>query len=62
MRLHLAEVATMVSPGKHALLLLDRASWNLPDHLILPSKITIVPQPPRCTGLKPVENVWPFTR
>jgi hypothetical protein len=62
MSLHLAEVATMVSPGKHAVLLLDRAGWHLSSHLIVPPNITLVPLPPKCPELNPVENVWQFMR
>jgi hypothetical protein len=29
MNLHLAEIATEVAPGKHAILLLDQAGWHL---------------------------------
>ena len=29
MNLHLAEISGMVSPGKHAVLLLDQAGWHL---------------------------------
>lgn len=33
MNLHLAEIAIMVSPGRHAVLLLDQAGWHLSDAL-----------------------------
>ncbi|MFT8247229.1 IS630 family transposase [Roseomonas sp. BN140053] len=62
MTLHLAEISTAVAPGKHAVLLLDRAGWHLSDRLEVPSNITIVPLPPKCPELNPVENVWQFMR
>jgi len=62
MSLHLAEIATEVAPGAHAMLLLDQAGWHLSSQLVVPSNITIVPLPPKCPELNPVENVWQFMR
>jgi hypothetical protein len=60
--LHLAEIATAIAPGKHAVLILDQAGWHLSRHLIVPATITLVPLPPKCPELNPVENVWQFLR
>ena len=62
MNLHLAEIAMAVAPGAHAALVLDQAGWHLSDKLIVPSNITLVPLPPKCPELNPVENVWQFIR
>ena len=62
MTLHLAEIATEIAPGKHAVLLLDQAGWHLLRHLVVPATITLVPLPPKCPELNPVENVWQFLR
>jgi transposase len=62
MTLHLAEIATEIAPGKHAVLLLDQAGWHLSRHLVVPSTITLMPLPPKCPELNPVENVWQFMR
>jgi len=62
MTLHLAEIATEIAPGKHAVLLLDQAGWHLSRHLVVPATITLVPLPPKCPELNPVENVWQFLR
>jgi transposase len=62
MSLHPAEIATAVAPGKHAVLLLDRAGWHLSAKLAVPPNITLVPLPPKCPELNPVENVWQFMR
>lgn len=43
MNLHLAEIATEVAPGKHAILLLDQAGWHMSTRLIVPPNITLVP-------------------
>ena len=62
MGLHLAEISTRVTPGKHCALLLDQAGWHISERLAVPSNITIVPLPPKCPELNPVENVWQFMR
>jgi transposase len=62
MNLHLAEIAAAVSPGRLAVLLLDQAGWHLSHHLIVPANITLMPLPPKCPELNPVENIWQFIR
>ena len=62
MNLHLAEMATTVAPGAHAVLLLDQAGWHLSDRLAVPANITLIPLPAKCPELNPVENVWQFVR
>jgi hypothetical protein len=42
MTLHLAEIATMVAPGAHAILVLDKAGWHISKALVVPANITIV--------------------
>jgi transposase len=62
MTLHLAEIATEIAPGKHAVLLLDQAGWHMARDLVVPATITLMPLPPKCPELNPVENVWQFLR
>ena len=62
MNLHLAEIAQAVATGGHAVLLVDQAGWHLSHRLVIPPNITIVPLPPKCPELNPVENVWQFMR
>jgi len=62
MTLHLAEIAAAVAPGAHAVLLLDQAGWHLSAGLVVPGNITLLPLPPKCPELNPVENVWQFMR
>ena len=62
MNLHLAEIATAVAPGAHAVILVDQAGWHLSDKLIVPASITLVPLPPKCPELSAAENVWQFMR
>jgi hypothetical protein len=49
MTLRLAESSEMISPGKHAVLLLDQAGWHLCGNVTLPANITLLP-PRRNTG------------
>jgi hypothetical protein len=62
MSLHLAEISQAVSPGAHAVLLLDRAGWHLTPKLCVPDNIILLPLPSRSPELNPVENVWQFLR
>ena len=62
MALHLAEVSLAVTPGSHAVLLLDQAGWHLSADLTVPDNITLLPLPPKCPELNPVENIWQFMR
>lgn len=59
---HLAEIAKAVSPGAHALLVLDGAGWHSTKELVLPPNITLLPLPPYSPELNPVENIWQFLR
>ncbi len=56
MNLHLAEIATQIVPGAHAVLLVDQAGWNLSGRLIVPSNITLIPFPAKCPELNPQET------
>ena len=50
MQLHLDEIAIKVSPGAHAILLLDQAGWHGAKILKVPSNITLM----RCGGVAAV--------
>ena len=62
MNLHLAEISKAVAPAAHAVLLVDQAGWHLSKRLVVPTNITIIPLPPKCPELNPVENVRQFLR
>ena len=62
MNLHLAAIAAAVAQGAHAVLLLDQAGWHMSDKVAVPPNITLVPLPPKCRELNPMENVWQFMR
>lgn len=62
MQLHLDEIAANITPGAHALLVLDQAGWHTSGKLEIPSNITLLPLPPRSPELNPAENVWEYLR
>ena len=49
--LHLAEIAQAVTPGAHAVVLLDQAGWHLSKRLKIPANITLVPLPVMLLGI-----------
>ena len=62
MQLHLDEIATKVTPGAHAIILLDQAGWHDTKTLEIPSNISLLPLPPRAPELNGQENIWQFMR
>lgn len=62
MQWHLDEISTQVSPGAHAVVILDQAGWHTTDKLSVPENISLLPLPARAPELNPVENVWQFLR
>jgi len=62
MGMHLAEISSQVAPGAHAVPMLDQAGWHMSKTLEVPANITLLPLPPKCPELNPVENVWQFMR
>ena len=62
MTLHLEEIARTVTPGAHAVLILDQAGWHLSGRLEVPDNITLLPLPSKSPELNPVENVWQYMR
>jgi len=61
-QLHLDEIATKVTPGAHAVLILDQAGWHGAKDLKAPKNISLLPLPPRAPELNPQENIWQFMR
>jgi len=51
MQLHLDEIATKVSLGAHAILILDQAGWHGSKALKIPYNISLLPLPPRSPKL-----------
>ncbi len=62
MSLHLAEISQAVSPGAHAVVLLDQAGWHTSPKLNVPANISLLALPPKSPELNPTENVWQYLR
>jgi hypothetical protein len=62
MTLHLNEISQAVTPGAHALVLVDQAGWHQSKKLVVPDNITLVPLPSKAPELNPVENIWQYMR
>jgi transposase len=62
MNLHLQELSYHVQKGKHAVVILDRASWHTSVKLSIPNNITLLPLPSVSPELNPVEQVWAYLR
>jgi transposase len=60
MTLHLKEIAQAVTPGAHALVLVDQAGWHQSKKLVVPATITLMPLPAKAPELNPVENIWQY--
>lgn len=60
---HLAEIATQVTEGAHAILVCDGAGWHQAgERLVVPDNITLLRLPPYAPELNPIENVWEYLR
>src|SRR3954471_4546665 len=60
--LHLAEIGRHVTPGAHAVVVLDGAAWPGAGGLAGPESLTLPPLPSYAPELNPVENVWEYLR
>jgi transposase len=59
---HLKFISRQVTPGSHAILVLDQAGWHVAKALEVPENITLLHLPPYSPELNPVERVWAFLR
>ena len=62
MAAHLADISRNVSPGAHAVLVLDGAGWHSSPRLRVPDNVSLLPPPRYAPELNPVENVWEYLR
>ena len=59
---HLKEISATVTPGAHAVVILDQAGWHTTEKLDIPANLTLLSLPPRSPELNPVENIWQYMR
>jgi len=63
MNLHLQEISRQVTPGAHAVIVLDGAGWHQTGgKLRIPGNISLLHLPPYSPELNPQENVWQYLR
>ena len=60
--MHLKEIARLVAPDAHAVVLLDQAGWHQSKRLVIPDNITLMPRPAKAPELNAAENVWQYMR
>ena len=58
MQAMLDELATAVTPGAHAVVIMDRAGWHTATQLIIPANLTPVFLPAYSPELNAIERVW----
>src|SRR6266567_8782586 len=56
------KIASKVTPGAHAIVLLDQAGWHGAKALKVSSNLSLMPLPPRAPELNGQENIWQFMR
>ena len=62
MNLHLAEISRQVSPGAHAVVVLDGAGWHQPGGAARARKPQPAAPPAVLAGTQPVENIWQYIK
>ncbi len=58
MKLHLDEVSKNIEQGRHAVIIMDKASWHTTDKISKYHNITPIHLPPYSPELNPVEQIW----
>ena len=62
MEKHLEEISKHVPPGRHAVILVDRAAWHTAKKLNIPENISLLPQPPYSPELNSCEQIWQYLK
>jgi len=58
MKVHLQHISAEVKKGKHAVIILDRATWHTTKKVKGFKNITLLPLPAASPELNPVEQLW----
>ena len=58
MQAYLDDLGRSLTPGVHALLVLDGAGWHQSTRLHVPDNLTLLPLPPYSPELNPAEMLW----
>lgn len=62
MQNHLNEIGKVIPASRHAVIVMDRASWHTSKQLSLPDNISLLHLPAVSPELNPVEQVWNWLR
>jgi hypothetical protein len=62
MNVHLAEISGQITPGAHAVLVLDGAGWHDPPKLRVPDNISLLALPRYSPELNPVREYLAILR
>jgi len=62
MQEHLNEISAQICPGKHGVVIHDRAGWHIAKDLAVPSNVSLLSLPPYSPELNPVEQIWQWLR
>lgn len=62
MQEHLNEISQHVEREKHAILVLDRATWHTTKKLKIPYNLSLLSLPTASPELNPIEQVWQVLR
>lgn len=58
MKIHLEHISAQIQEGKHAVIVLDRASWHTTNKVKSFKNITLLFLPPASPELNPTEQLW----
>lgn len=56
------QFAKEVDPDVHVVMFWDQAGFHTANKLKPPSNLTLIPLPPYCPELNPIENLWHYLR
>nr|WP_254620215.1 IS630 family transposase [Vibrio metschnikovii] len=59
---HLAQISKATTKGRHAVVIMDGASWHTDDIAAQFDNVSIIKLPPYSPELNPIEQVWSWLR
>ena len=62
MKEHLKQVSSVTEQGRHAVIIMDGASWHTDDIAESFDNVSIIKLPPYSPELNPIEQVWSWMR
>jgi transposase len=62
MLIHLEHISASIEEGRHAVIVLDRATWHTTNRLKKFTNISLLSLPPSSPELNPTEQVWRVLR